>query len=116
MKRRTVCIAGLVLMSTLVMSRAVAAINPIPNLVTYARYFVAADVIQHYLMGPQQNTPVLFDDEQFTTSPPLPNPDAQPDDLGQGDVVLISDGPRGLRSGNLAPRQAVRLRRERLRP
>jgi len=116
MRKQTVCIAGLALLGSLLMSSAEASANPIPNLVIYARYFVAADVIQHYPMGLQQDTPVLFDDQQSTTSPPLPNPGAQPADLSREDVVVISDRPRGHRGGNPAPRQGARVRRERLRP
>jgi len=116
MRKHTICIAGLVLLSSLVMSSAVAGINPIPNLVTYARYFVAADVIQHYPMGLQQNAPVRVDDQQFTTSPPLPNLDAQPDELTHDDIAVVNEDPRPLRGGNPAARQGVRLRRERQRP
>jgi hypothetical protein len=116
MKKQTVCIAGLVLLTSLAMSSAMAGINPIPNLVTYARYFVAADVIQHSFMDLQQNVPVRIDDQQFTTSPPLPIPDAQPDELVQDDIALVNADPRPIRGGDLTARQGVRLRRERMRP
>jgi len=116
MRKRILLIAALALLSSMVMSTAQASTNPIPNLVMFARYFVFSDLIQHYGVGFQQNAPAVIGDQQLTTSPPLPNPDAQPDQLDQGGGVVVNDAPGGLRDGKPAPRQIVRMRREQLRP
>jgi hypothetical protein len=117
MRKRILWVAALALLSSMVMSTTPASAGPIPYLVYRALFFVGHELIQHYNVNSTQNAPATIDDQQLTTSPPIPNPDAQPVLLIQEGAAVANDNPVGRRRAtDSQARQNVRLRRERFLP